>query len=242
MAGAPDASAVAAPSAPGRMRAIALPNDRFTLPEIAFWLLPVIAFFAFPNYRVLGSQVLITGLFAVSLDLILGYAGIVSLGHAAFFGVGAYVTGILGSRYGLGFEATFPLSMLVPLLLALPVGLAVLRLESHYFALATLGIAQVLHLLAVNLPELTGGSNGLAGVPAAVLFGWAVPRRLPMAGLVWGLVGLGGLIGWRLARGRLGRSLAINSTGQCTRDHSFHWSRLSCASARYACSARVSWR
>ncbi|PWC77888.1 branched-chain amino acid ABC transporter ATP-binding protein/permease [Azospirillum sp. TSH64] len=160
-----------------------------------------------------GLRILtVAGVYALAtfgFQIVFGLGGALSLAQGAFFGVGAYVTGILGSRFGLGFEVTFPLSMLVPLLLALPVGLAVLRLESHYFALATLGIAQVLHLLAVNLPELTGGSNGLAGVPAAVLFGWAVPRGLPMAGLVWGLVALGGLIGWRLAGGRLGRSLTM---------------------------------
>ncbi|AWB07462.1 ABC transporter ATP-binding protein (plasmid) [Azospirillum humicireducens] len=160
-----------------------------------------------------GLRVLtVAGVYALAafgFQIVFGLGGALSLAQGAFFGVGAYVTGILGSRHGLGFEATFPLSMLVPLLLALPVGLAVLRLESHYFALATLGIAQVLHLLAVNLPELTGGSNGLAGVPAVVLFGWAVPRGLPMAGLVWGLVALGGLVGWRLTHGKLGRSLTM---------------------------------
>src|SRR5690606_31972350 len=70
-------------------------DDRFGRLEAAFWLLPVAAFFAFSDYLVLCSQVLIAGLFALSLDLILGYAGIVSLGHAAFFGVGAYVAGLL---------------------------------------------------------------------------------------------------------------------------------------------------
>lgn len=175
----------------------------------AFALLVYALAFASPY----GLRVLtVAGVYALAtfgFQIVFGLGGALSLAQGAFFGVGAYVTGILGSRYGLGFEATFPLSMLVPLLLALPVGLAVLRLESHYFALATLGIAQVLHLLVVNLPELTGGSNGLAGVPAVVLFGWAVPRGLPMTGLVWGLVALGGLIGWRLARGRLGRSLTM---------------------------------
>ena len=57
--------------------------------------LPLAAFFAFPGYLVLGSQILVTALFALSLDLLLGYAGIVSLGHAAFFGVGAYTAGLL---------------------------------------------------------------------------------------------------------------------------------------------------
>ncbi|WP_247871968.1 branched-chain amino acid ABC transporter ATP-binding protein/permease [Azospirillum sp. TSO35-2] len=158
-----------------------------------------------------GLRVLtVAGVYALAtfgFQIVFGLGGALSLAQGAFFGLGAYVTGILGSRYGLGFEATFPLSLLVPVVVAAPVGLAVLRLESHYFALATLGIAQVLHLLAVNVPELTGGANGLAGVPGVVLFGWAVPRGLPMAALVWGLVALGGLAGWRLTRGRLGRSL-----------------------------------
>src|SRR5207249_4017746 len=72
-----------------------LPHDRWHWLELVFWLIPIAGFFLFPGYRVLGSQVLITGLFAVSLVLILGYAGIVSLGHAAFFGIGAYTAGLL---------------------------------------------------------------------------------------------------------------------------------------------------
>src|SRR5690606_16184303 len=60
-----------------------------------FWLSALAVFFVFPEHLVLGSQVLIAGLFALSLDLILGYAGVVSLGHAAFFGVGAYAAGLL---------------------------------------------------------------------------------------------------------------------------------------------------
>ena len=72
-----------------------LPDGRWRPLEIAFWLIPIACFFLFPSYRVLGSQILITALFAVSLDMILGYAGIVSLGHAAFFGIGAYTAGLL---------------------------------------------------------------------------------------------------------------------------------------------------
>ncbi|SMH60374.1 branched-chain amino acid ABC transporter ATP-binding protein/permease [Azospirillum agricola] len=160
-----------------------------------------------------GLRVLtVAGVYALAafgFQILFGLGGALSLAQGAFFGLGAYVTGILGSRYGLDFAVTFPLSLLVPLLVALPVGLAVLRLESHYFALATLGIAQVLHLLAVNAPELTGGANGLPGVPGVALFGWAVPRGLPMAALVWGMVAVGGTLGWWLARGRLGRALAL---------------------------------
>ena len=63
--------------------------------ELAFWLATLLPFFLFPSYLVLASQIAITALFALSLDLILGYAGIVSLGHAAYFGVGAYAAALL---------------------------------------------------------------------------------------------------------------------------------------------------
>ena len=69
-------------------------------PELLPWLAAVLGFFVFPDYLQLGSQILIMVLFAMSLDLILGYAGIVSLGHAALFGAGAYTAGILSAHLG----------------------------------------------------------------------------------------------------------------------------------------------
>ena len=69
--------------------------------EIAFWLATLLPFVLFPDYLSLASQIAITALFALSLDIILGYAGIVSLGHAAFFGIGAYSAGLL-AKYGWG--------------------------------------------------------------------------------------------------------------------------------------------
>lgn len=150
---------------------------------------------------------------AMGFQIVFGAGGALSLAQGAFFGLGAYVTGILGTAAGLGFAVTFPLSLLVPLVVAVAVGLPVLRLESHYFALATLGIAQVLFLLAVNLPDVTGGANGIAGVPGVVLgvgaAGDAVPRGLPLAALVWGLVAVGGIVAARLLAGRWGRALAL---------------------------------
>ncbi|PWC56982.1 branched-chain amino acid ABC transporter ATP-binding protein/permease [Azospirillum sp. TSO22-1] len=160
-----------------------------------------------------GLRVLtVAGVYALAatgFQLVFGLAGALSLAHGAFFGVGAYATGILGSQLGWSFPATFPVSLALPVLLALLVGLPVLRLESHYFALATLGIAQVVLLLAVNTPDLTGGANGLAGVPGIAAFGATLPRGLPLAAAVWAIVALGGLLAWRLARGRWGRALTL---------------------------------
>ncbi|WP_448190667.1 branched-chain amino acid ABC transporter ATP-binding protein/permease [Azospirillum sp. sgz301742] len=146
---------------------------------------------------------------AIGFQVVFGLSGALSLAHGAFFGVGAYATGILGSQLGWSFPATFPVSLALPVLLALLVGLPVLRLESHYFALATLGIAQVVLLLAINAPDITGGANGLPGVPGVAAFGMDVPRGLPLAAVVWGFVTLGGLLAWRLARGRWGRALIL---------------------------------
>lgn len=146
---------------------------------------------------------------AIGFQVVFGLAGALSLAHGAFFGLGAYATGILGSRYGLSFPATFPVSLMLPVALALLVGLPVLRLESHYFALATLGVAQVVLLLAVNAPDVTGGANGLPGVPGISALGVDVPRGLPLAAVVWSLVAVGGVAAWALGRGRWGRALVL---------------------------------
>ena len=148
-----------------------LPTDRWRPIETVFWLAAIGAFFAFPNYRVLGSQVLITGLFAVTLDLILGYAGIVSLGHAAFFGVGAYAAGVL-AVHGWG----EPLSgLLVAGLAGAVVGFAtsflVVRGGDLARLMVTLGIGLMLFEAANQLPGITGGADGLSGVTMWKLFG-----------------------------------------------------------------------
>jgi branched-chain amino acid transport system permease protein len=160
-----------------------------------------------------GLRVLtVAGVYAIAVigyQTIFGQAGALSLAQGTFFGIGAYVTGILGSRYGLGFPVTFPLSILATALIALLIAVPVLRLESHYFALATLGIGQVILLAAVEWQSLTGGANGIAGVPGVELFGWHIGRGLPLALFVWALVALGALISWRLTHGRRGAAFPI---------------------------------
>jgi branched-chain amino acid transport system permease protein len=148
-----------------------LPDDRWRALEIAFWLLPVAAFFAFPKSHVLGSQILITALFAVSLDLLLGYAGIVSLGHAAFFGLGAYAAGILSAR-GWG----EPLSGLaagtaVAAACGFLASFLVVRGSDLTRLMVTLGIGLMLFEAANQASWLTGGADGLTGVATWKLLG-----------------------------------------------------------------------
>jgi len=148
-----------------------LPDGRWRPLEIAFWLIPVVCFFLLPNYRVLGSQILITALFAVSLDLILGYAGIVSLGHAAFFGIGAYTAGLLAVH---GWHE--PLSGLVAaaVLAAIAgycVSFLVVRGGDLTRLMVTLGIGLMLWEAANKAHSITGGVDGLSGVTIAPILG-----------------------------------------------------------------------
>src|SRR4249920_1627752 len=113
--------------------------------EIAFWLATLVPFLLFPSYLQLASQIAITALFALSLDLILGYAGIVSLGHAAFFGLGAYAAGLL-SKHAWG----EPLSgLVIASATAAAVGYAISFIIARFRHLAlimiTLGLGLLLH-------------------------------------------------------------------------------------------------
>ena len=148
-----------------------LPDGAWRALEIAFWIVPVAAFFAFPRHLVLGSQILITGFFAVTLDLILGYAGIVSLGHAAFFGAGAYTAGLLAS-HGWG----EPLSALVAAafvagVLGYLASFLVVRGSDLTRLMVTLGIGLVLWEAANRAAAITGGVDGLSGMQVSKLLG-----------------------------------------------------------------------
>lgn len=148
-----------------------LPNDRWRAYEIGFWLIPLACWFLAPNYLLLGSQILIVGLFAVSLDLILGYAGIVSLGHAAYFGLGAYVAGLLAS-HGWG----EPISGLVlggvaAALLGFLASLLVVRGHGLTQLMVTMGIGLMLFEAANKAAFITGGVDGLSGMMMDKLLG-----------------------------------------------------------------------
>jgi len=165
------ASTVARAAEPAATVAPRLPSDRWRATEVAFWLVVVAAFFLFPQHRVLGSQILITGLFALSLDLILGYAGIVSLGHAAFFGMGAYAAGLL-AVHGWG----EPLSGLVVAgavgaLVGFATSFLVVRGSDLARLMVTLGIGLMLYEAANQLTSITGGADGLSGVSMRKLLG-----------------------------------------------------------------------
>src|SRR6202048_2700717 len=139
--------------------------------EIAFWLATLTPFVLAPNYLVLASQIAITALFALSLDLILGYAGIVSLGHAAYFGFGSYTAGLI-AKWGWG----EPLSGLLVAAAAAGVlgyltSFIIARFRHLALIMITLGFGVLLAEAANSASWLTGGADGLQGVRMWKLFG-----------------------------------------------------------------------
>src|SRR5882757_6748618 len=139
--------------------------------EIAFWLATLAPFVLAPNYLTLASQIAITALFALSLDLILGYAGIVSLGHAAYCGFGSYTAGLL-AKWGWGEPLT---GLVIAAAAAGVLGYLTSFIIARYRHLAlimiTLGLGLLLAEVANSVSWLTGGADGLQGVRMWKLFG-----------------------------------------------------------------------
>jgi branched-chain amino acid transport system permease protein len=146
-------------------------RSRWSPFEIAFWLATLLPFFLFQSYLSLASQIAITALFAVSVDLVLGYAGIVTLGHAMFFGLGAYAAGLI-STAGWG----EPLSGLLMAgafagLVGYLASFVIVRVQHLALIMITLGLGFLVYELANAMSWLTGGTDGLEGVDTWPILG-----------------------------------------------------------------------
>lgn len=194
------------PYAPGAL-ARRLARDRVRL--VLLWVVMLAWPFVAPNEYILslGVMFFINLVLVASLNLVLGYAGQISLCHGAFFGLGAYVSGVLSVRYGIppafGMLAAIAGTTVAAVLIALPT----LRLRGHYLAMGTLGFNAILTVLFTELVPLTGGPNGLAGIAPLDLFGLELdtPHRFFFA--AWLLAGLVMLLILNLVTGRVGRGL-----------------------------------
>jgi branched-chain amino acid transport system permease protein len=139
--------------------------------EVAFWLVAFAAFLLFPSHLLLLNEIAILALFALSLDLILGYAGIVSLGHAAFLGMGAYAAGLFARHVGADPFAGLAVGMGAAGLFGLATSPLVLRGSDLTRLMVTLGVALILYELANSLGSLTGGADGLQGIVMGPVLG-----------------------------------------------------------------------
>jgi len=146
-------------------------RHRFHPLEALPWVTAVAAYILLPSYLPLGAQILATVLFALSADLVLGYAGIVTLGHTAFFGTGAYTAGILAAN-GWGEPISGLLAgAVMAALVGFASGLVVLRTTGLTLLMQTLVVATLLHEAANRASSITGGDDGLQGMQVWPIFG-----------------------------------------------------------------------
>ncbi len=157
-------------------------------------------------YPPVAMDIVCWALFAVALDLLLGYAGLLSFGHAAFWGGSAYATGLVAVHLGTPFPIAIIAGAAFAMVLAVPIGLLSVRRQGIYFAMITLAFAQMVYFIANQWRGLTGGENGLQAIPRE-LFGADLsdPFSFYYAGLPIVLAGL--FIAWRVVRSPFGRVL-----------------------------------
>lgn len=159
-------------------------------------------------YPPVAMDIVAWGLFAISIDLLLGFTGLLSFGHAAFWGTSAYVTGLIAIRSGLPFPVAILGGALVAMLIAVPTGYLAVRRTGIYFAMVTLAFAQMIFFIANQARDITGGENGLQGIPKS-FFGVELVETDPFyfyyAALP--LILIGALIAWRTVSSPFGRVL-----------------------------------
>jgi len=144
---------------------------------------------------------------ALGLNIIVGLAGLLVLGYIAFYAVGAYAYAILGTQYHLSFFVALPLAALLALLFGFVLGLPTLRLRGDYLAIVTLGFGEIVRIVLNNWDGLTGGPNGIMGIPKPALFGLSLGRQPHLYLLVLIMIGLVSFLIGRLNDSRLGRAL-----------------------------------
>ncbi|KRE56406.1 branched-chain amino acid ABC transporter permease [Phycicoccus sp. Soil748] len=160
-------------------------------------------------YPPVAMDIAAWALFAISVDLLLGYTGLLSFGHAAFWGTSAYTTGLIATHVGLPFPVAVLGGAIAAMLLALPTGYLAVRRTGIYFAMVTLAFAQMVYFIANQWRDVTGGENGLQGIPknlggmtdlinsdAFYFYYAAIPIIL-----------LGVLLAWRIVNSPFGRVL-----------------------------------
>ncbi len=143
----------------------------------------------------------------LGLSLLMGYAGQISLAQAAFFGIGAYSSGILTTHFGFNPWAAIPVGALLAAVVAWLVGMPTLRLKGHYLAMATLGFGVIVEIVLQEEVNWTGGPSGMADIPGFSIAGLNITNALAWYYLIWTVVFLMILFCLHVIHSRMGRAL-----------------------------------
>lgn len=143
----------------------------------------------------------------IGLCLFMGYAGQISLGHGAFIAIGAYSSGFLTTTLGWSPWTAMVAGAIASMAIAFALGLPTLRLKGHYLAMATLGFASIIHIIAVAATEITGGPAGMLDIPRLGLFGYSLDSDISYYYFAWFAVVVGLYFAFNLVHSRVGRGL-----------------------------------
>ncbi len=158
------------------------------------------------SLRVLDLAV-ISSIAVAGLCFAFGYAGLIHLAQAAFVGVGAYTTALLTTQWGLGFWTALPLALVMGAVLSVLIGAPMLRLRGHYLALATVGFNVTMEIVTKNWVGLTGGDDGISGIPGVSVGPFAVSSDLGYYYLAAAFLVVAALIGTAIRHSRYGRAM-----------------------------------
>jgi len=171
---------------------------------LVFLLIPHII----TNMYYLGivNYMILYAILCMGLNLILGYAGLLSLGHAAFYGLGGYTTAILITRYGFGFLPCLILSGVIALLFGMLLGFPTRKVRGDYFCLLTIAFGEIFRLVAQAWIGLTNGAMGIVGIPIPTIFGWSISTEIDFYYLGLMLLGFTYFTLFLLIHSRFGRA------------------------------------
>ncbi len=166
-----------------------------------------------PYYLNVANIIGLNAIVVVGLNLLIGFAGQISLGHAAFYGLGAYVAGILAVTYGFSPWLAMISAVILTTLVALVIGIPTLKLEGHYLVMATLGFNLIVNIVMIQWDKLTGGPSGFPGIPGLNIGSFVFDTDFRMYYFIWFVVVVTIVLSINLVRSRVGRGLrALHSS------------------------------
>jgi branched-chain amino acid transport system permease protein len=171
---------------------------------IAVAIMPV---FGGHYYLTIGNFIGVYGIAALGLALLIGYAGQVSLAHAAFVGIGAFSSAILTTRFYMNPWLAMAIGVVLAMLIAAVIGIPLLKLEGHVLAVATLALSIVIYTLFIEMRPLTGGYDGISSIPHVSVGGFVFQSDRSNYYLIWTFVLFGFLFASNVANSRVGRAL-----------------------------------
>jgi len=182
-----------------------------------YLLIYALAIFTLPailqnNYHLMVLNIAALNIVVViGLNLLMGYAGQISLGHAAFFGLGAYLSAIFTTTYGFPLWPTMIMAMVFTGIIANAIGIPTLKLEGHYLVMATLGFNVIVYIVMVQLDAVTGGPSGFAGIPRLQIGNFAFDSDRRVYYLLWAVSIVVLFLSLNLIHSRVGRAMAALS-------------------------------